>query len=455
MSDLNLRLEGMLSFIDMNGANGFDDSKVEELESLLYECNGYMNDAVNYGTNTDMVADSIYDTLYDMLKQVKPESKVLSEIWNDGEEGETVEGGGEDYTKLLRSNPMMSIETAKSYDCKELKDFIERMPNGVNSYFASYKINGHGIRVVYEDGFLVSATSRARASAGRDITRHMKVILGEYNAELADYGLVELRGELALPMANLAAAREFNPTIKSAFSAVASMVRPSATDEEISLLDFLCYGLIVEDFIFTDREEEFQEIERVGYKTPSYMYVEEAEKEDLLELIHDFVKTFEDGYEEFGYFCDGVVFEINDREIFQSLGTNGKYNLGNIALKVGVWEQVQYSGYVQKILWTRGKSKLSPVAIVADEPNKIWEDSEGNILNWDDMGIITAQGNRAKRVPLYEPKNILLLSAYPGELIFFRYGSEAGVIPCFADGRLLSEDVSKEALSGELELYKE
>ena len=436
MSDLNIRLEGMLSFIDTYGENGFDDSKVEELEQIILDCNSEMT-----GTATNAVADSIYDTLYDMLKTVKPDSHILSEIWEE-------DGDITDYTDLLVKNPMMSIETAKSYDCKALADFIDRMPEETG-YFASYKINGHGIRVVYDNGNLVSATSRARSSAGRDITRHLKVILGDYKKELADYGVVELRGELCLPIDKLSEAREYNPAIKSAFSAVASLVRPSSTEEEIQLLDFLCYGFIVDGVSFDNREEEFQEIERCGFSTPEYLLIESCTKEELPEMVHNVVEAFEENYEEFGYFCDGVVFECNSRELFNELGTSGNHNSGNIALKVGVWEQVSYSGYVQKILWTRGKSKLSPVALVAEDKDIIEEDVDGNVSNYEDLGVLTAQGNKVRRVPLYEPKNILILDAYPGEVLYFRYGGEAGVVPCFPDGRLLKEDAARDILLGE------
>lgn len=434
--ELQLRLEGMLSFIDTYGASGFDDSKIEELESIILECNSKMT-----GTATNAVADSIYDTLYDMLKTVNPESGILSEIWEE-------DGDITDYTELLQSNPMMSIETAKSYDCKELTEFINRMPDAAD-YFASYKINGHGIRVVFDQGNLVSATSRARSSAGRDITRHLRVLLGDYNENLADFGVVELRGELCLPISNLELAREYNPAIKSAFSAVASLVRPSATDEEIRLMDFLCYGFITEGMSFETREEEFRAIEyNTGYKTPENLLIEEADRDSLLDYIQSTVTSFEEGYEEFGYFCDGVVFELNNRELFRELGTNGNHNNGNVALKVGVWEQCCYVGYVQSIEWTRGKSKLSPVAIVADEPDMAYYEG-GKIANWDDLGVLTAQGNKVRRVPLYEPKNILILDAYPGNQVNFRYGGEAGVVPCFPDGRLLKEDAARDILLGE------
>lgn len=435
-NNLKLRIEGMLSFIDTYGESGFDDSKVEELERIILDCNSEMS-----GTATNAVADSIYDVLYDMLKNVKPDSKILSEIWEE-------DGDISDYTDLLIKNPMMSIETAKSYNCKDLIDFIDRMPEEAG-YFASYKINGHGIRVVYENGDLVSATSRARSSAGRDITNHLRVILGSHNEALEDYGIVELRGELCLPISRLPEAREYNPAIKSAFSAVSSLIRPSSSEEEVSLLDFLCYGFILDGVSFETREDEFQEIERCGFKTPEYLLIESAYSDELPSLIHDVINTFEESYEEFGYFCDGVVFEVNNRYLFNELGVEGNHNSGNIALKIGVWEQVSYSGYVQKIIWTRGKSKLSPVAIVADEPDMLIEDEDGDIVNKDELGVLTAQGNKVRRVPLYEPKNVLILDAYPGEVIYFRYGGEAGVVPCFPDGRLLKEDAAKDILLGE------
>lgn len=435
-NDLKLRLEGMLSFIDTYGSSGFDDSKIEELEAIILDCNSEMT-----GTATNAVADSIYDTLYDMLKQVAPESGILSEIWEE-------EGDIADYTELLQSHPMMSIETAKSYDCKALTDFINRMPE-YSDYFASFKINGHGIRVVYQNGDLVSATSRARSSAGRDITRHLRVILGDHNEALEGYDLVELRGELCLPFSRLAEARQYNPSIKSAFSAVSSLVRPSATDEEIRLMDFLCYGFIMEGLSFDTREEEFQEIDKCGFRTPEYLLIESAGKEELLSVIQSTIESFEEAYEEFGYFCDGVVFECNDRETFHSLGTDGNHNCGNVALKVGVWEQCSYVGYVQYIEWTRGKSKLSPVAIVAENPNMVEYDEEGRVANNEELGVLTAQGNKVRRVPLYEPKNVLILDAYPGNPLSFRYGGEAGVVPCFADGRLLKEDAARDILLGE------
>ena len=44
----------------------------------------------------------------------------------------------------------------------------------------------------------------------------------------------------------------------------------------------------------------------------------------------------------------------------------------------------------------------------------------------------------------------MVLDAYVGETLYFRYGGEAGVVPCFPDGRLLNEDAVKEILTDEV-----
>lgn len=437
MGKYNLEIEELLGYIDKYGVEGFNDYQIELLEKVIQDCNANMNNLEEV-----QVADSIYDTLYSALKQVKPNSGIFSEIWEE-------DGDITDYTELLVKNPMMSIETAKSYDCEELSSFLDRMPSSA-SYFASYKINGHGIRVVYENGYLVSATSRARSSAGRDLTNHLKLILGDYNEAISGYGLVEFRGELALSLDNLPEARKFNPSIKSAFSGVSSLIKPSASPEEVRLLDFLCYGMILDDFMFETRDEEFQTIQELGFIVPQYTYFEEVCNGDLYNTIKDTIELFEEGYEEFGYFCDGVVFELNDRNLFAQLGTDKNHNLGNIALKVGVWEQKQYCGIVNKILWTKGKNKLTPVAIISDNEDDLIVDEYGEPKNLSEIGVLTSQGNRVKRVPLYEPKNIIVLDAYEGEPLYFRYGGEAGVVPCFPDGRLLKEDVVKDILTDEV-----
>ena len=418
-----VEIGNLLSQVDLYGVSSLQEDKIDALERYIQDCNEAMN-----GDGEPLVEDAIYDKLVQLLTKVRSNSPVLQELWSEDDE---VVGS---YNKLLEENPMVSILTVKSWNDDAITQFIQRMPENAN-YLASYKINGHGIRVVYNDGVLVEATTRGRSTNGRDITEHVKVILGDYNEALSEYGLVEIRGELALKLSNLDKAREFTPGLKSAFSAVSSLIKPSATKEEVELLDFLSYGVYIDDYDFSSKEEVFSQLSEWGFDTTEYISLEDISKDDLLENMKEVVSALESNYEDFGYFCDGVVFEVSDGDVRSYLEGEGKYHDYNLALKVDSWSQDIYTGYIKEVTWKRGKFKLNPVAVVVEDLDS-------------DEGVLTVQGNRVKNIPLYNPKNILILKAYIGSPLSFKYGGEAGVVPCFPDGKLLSEDYVVEELLG-------
>lgn len=466
MANLKLEIADFLGYCDLNGVDALDSSQVEQLENYIYRCNQAMAQG-----DTPLVVDAIYDRMCEILKQVNPDSEILKELWSDADDTIAQEELDKDVYTLLKKYPMMSICTCKSYDCQELQDFIAKLPD--NTPFDAHiscKENGHGVRLVYFDGVLEDATSRMRASGGHNITKQLTTILNKHGLteidSLSGFPIVEIRGEVVLPLDRLSEARSYNPDIVSAFSGVASMLRDSASDEEHSLLDFIAYKVVSDDITFATKQEEYEFLEELGFTTPLYWVVPDLTKETLLQELPQIVadcedevvqnESGEDGYE---YYTDGLVFEINDRQLFNSLGSDGrKYNYGNIALKVGFWQQDLYYGYVQTILWTDGKVKYSPVAIIADEPDVIqFEDSYSKpfvtsikeIENWKELGVVTAGGNKVRRVPLYEPNNMLMLDAYVGQLIYFRYGGEAGVVPCFSDGTPLSDGKIKQIFTEE------
>ena len=423
------------------GYEDYSTDKVEELEAFIIDCN---TAAADYD-GQPLVEDAVYDSLIDILREVKPESDLLNELWDDpGIDGVK----SPKYDIHLAKHPMLSIQTVKSWNDPYMLDFTSALEelaeenNGTSLFFAS-KINGHGIRVVYDDGKLVHATSRARSSGGRNLTRQMRNILGPHNESLEGEGIVEIRGEVCLKIDKLDDARQFNPEIKTPFSAVSSLIKPSSTQEENELLDFLAYRYYCEDgLVFTMREEEYAYLESKGFDVPMYTTAEVEAGAVMKTEIQDIFASFEEGYEDFGYYCDGVVVEVNITEEFLSLDNNGVRSGGNIALKVGLWKQDVYTGIVQYIDWTPGKTKVSPVAVVADVPEKVIRSVDGKVLNQKDLGIITAGGNTVRNVPLYEPKNILILEAYPGRPLSFRYGGEAGVVPVTQAGLTLKEDAA-------------
>lgn len=449
--NIKVDIGDFLGFVDMNGMEALTSDKLENLENFIREIQKKQNEGES------LVSDAIYDRLMDILREKCPDSELATQIWEDS--------GDDDFDNtddVFINNPMYSIQTVKSFDCKELMDFIRRLPDDEEfDAHVSFKENGFGIRLVYVNGRLAKARTRARSSAGRDITAQLEVVLGDL-VDLPDLDgmeLCEIRGELVMPMSNMDEARRYNPEIKSPFTAVSSMSKDSATPEMWGLLRFVAYDFKADDFEFYTKEEMYNYIEDLGFETPSSWLIEGLTKETILDDIKSIVEDCEGEAEDYEYYTDGLVFEINQRDLFDSLGDNGSnYKYGNIALKVGYWKQDMYSGFVQTIVWMRGTSKLSPVAIIADEPDMIEFEDFGEhmyvgdikeISNYKDLGVLTAGGNKVRRVPLYEPSNILALDATRGNLLCFRYGGEAGVVPCFPDGTTLIDGRVKLELSDE------
>ncbi len=444
---IKMDLSEFLGFVDMNGVDALNLDQVAWLEDFVAQC----HESANEGEHK--VVDAIYDRLMEILRRVNPDSELCKYIWEDSVDEM------QDIDELFQKNPMYSIQTVKSYECDEIRSYMDRLPNSVFDLHISAKLNGHGIRLTYQNGKLVQARSRARASAGRDITPQLSVIVPTELQEFADTPTCEIRGEWCLPFSNMPDARTHKDKIVSAFSGVSAMGKASGTVEQWGLLRFVAYEVVVDDFSFESKSEEYEYLEELGFEVPANWVVEGVAKANFLEEVKSIVSDCEEeigGEENYDYYTDGLICTLNRTDLFQALGDDGShYRYGNIALKVGFWSQDMYEGYVKTILWMKGKTKLSPVAIVApadadiefiDGDDHAFVFSVKDIENFDDMGIVTAGGNKVRRVPLYEPSNMLQLNAFKGYPLYFRYGGEAGVVPCFPDGTPLLEGKVKNAI---------
>ena len=386
---------------------------IEAVEDFINQC----REAANAGE--ELVSDAVYDTAIDILRQIKPDSPIFNTTWSQDADTPV----DENIDKYLITNPMLSILTIKDVKVKEIQPFANAVlankdPSLGIQLHASMKMNGHGIRYVYNNGDFVKAHTRGRASNGRDITRALSLILPPHIAALEGKGIVEFRGELLLPYSNMQAARGYKPDIKSAFTGVSALIRESASDEEYKLLKVVSYACYNDSLQFKSLTQMYQFIQSCGLETPihkAYMFNGTDVAAACTQVVNEF-EQLQSGYD---YFTDGVVLSIDDLGLLNSLGTDKTTRIGNVALKIGFWKQDMYSTIVDHIEWNEGRTKLTPVAVC--------------------QPTLTANGSSVTNVPLYAPIHILALEAYPGNTIHFRYGGEAGVVPCYPDGRLVTD----------------
>lgn len=397
-----------------------------------------------YADGFPKVDDSVYDTVRDILKQLAPKHPYFDILYS-----KDIEEIDENLDRYMSVKKMLSIKTVRNeQDLEEFGEMIRRL--GDTQCNLSSKLNGHGVRVVFDNGDVVRATTRGRSKLGRDITTHMSKIIGHVEA-LEGYGLIEIRGEIVLRKDRLTKAREFNPEIKSAFTAVSSLIKPSATDAELKLLDFLGYYVLSDEVSFQSLSDMLYFIQGIGLNTPWFLgngvdlsgITPDGEEEGLvisrnyIQDIHEILDYAEEQLQEYPYELDGIVLSVDSIPVFNTLGNAETYCLGNIALKMGKWKQSVYSSTILDIKLTAGKSKKTPVAVI--EP------------------IRADNGSTVRNVPLYNLATVVLLNAYIGHPIFFKYGGESGVIPCTPTGEriIFASDMSNLANTPDFDSYDE
>ena len=404
----------LAKYLKLDNTQLTDSECIVQLEYLI----DLANKAEESGQ--EIMPDAMYDSLIAYLKVVKPESLLLKQIWSSDDKTVVFD---EDIDKFLEEYPMLSIQTIKDITDDGVKSFKSKLQNlNLSSVVlnCSLKENGHGIRIVYKYGDLVKATSRGRSTNGRDLTKQLKLILGKSNPYLKQYSLIEFRGEVLLPQSNMDKAKQYNSSIKSPFSGVASMLRDSASVTETQLLKFVGYDVLTDDVQFTTLSEKFAFIQRVGMYVPGSAVIT-VNTADIENNFVSIVNQFAQHFANYDFYTDGVVVTIDNLDLFDKFGREDKSRCGNLALKIGRWKQDVYMGRVKAVKWKTGKSKFSPVVIVAD-------------VDTGEEGVLTVTGNTVKNVPFYAPIHLLNMKAYIGNIIYFKYGGEAGVVPCDING---------------------
>lgn len=385
---------------------------MEELEMLGFgadvdalEC--YVADLQNAAADGEpLVQDPIYDKHRKLLEILKPDSEVLKRNWEKDSNDEL-----QDFDELLKQYGMRSIRT-----CVDRTDVEKFISNILESSYevdvcTSFKLNGHACRVVYRDGKLVSATTRGRYKKGRNITRHLRRILGDYNEYLEGYGLVEIRGELIVTYTDFE--NTLKNTCKTPLSSVTSLVRDSAPDEEIDMLHFVAYKIFVKDSdIFESLSDELEYLENIGFEVPNYDVYTISSYDDIEAILADFEDKKKNKETDFD--TDGIVVAVNDNSEFYSLGLDGNAYNSNIAVKMGIWECNMYTSTITNIVWEHGKKWFTPKAEI--EP------------------IVTVTGATVRVVPIYNVGVMNKLKLIPGNTIHFRFGGETGVQLLTPDG---------------------
>lgn len=189
---------------------------------------------------------------------------------------------------------MGSLNKLKAEEPEEVLKFIKKHIS--TTLNISAKVDGISSRAHYEDGKLVSLTSRGDGYFGEDFTPKM-LFIKDLPKQISFNGSVDIRGELVIhnkdfvDMSGYANARN---------ACAGIMNRKDWNEKDVAKISFVAYTVLGAMF---GKSKQFIELEKNGFNTAWHF-----DYTSVRYCKPDFVKTLiKDASQDFGYETDGLV----------------------------------------------------------------------------------------------------------------------------------------------------
>lgn len=297
--------------------------KIEQIkqltEELLQHCHNY------YGLDAPTISDAEYDKKFDTLKRLEDEAN----YWLANSPTRMVQGEILPYLEKVRhSIPMLS--TDKSTDIIDVVKFLDNNP-----YVLSYKLDGSTVVLKYSNGQLIQGLSRGSGTDGENITHTVKMIKN-IPLTIPYKGYLELRGEALIPW------KYYNKMNKDG-----SMGHPrNVASGALRQLDanmvknrniyFYAFTLVNWKDVGVDTKfESLQFLFQNGFDVVHHVLVFQNPFQTSKERCHGIQKTLDMYFNREIYEnpTDGWMFEFNDLEYGESLGSTEHHDRKMFALK--------------------------------------------------------------------------------------------------------------------------
>ncbi len=373
---------------------------------------------LEYHNNRYYVQDDpeISDTEYDdLLRELNALEDAHPELRTPDSPTQRVGGRPlERFGQISHLQPMLSLANAR--DEEELRAWEQRVRNLLAKremaereieYVTEPKVDGLAISLVYEDGVLVRGATRGDGEIGEDVTQNLKTIRDIPLKIGRDApALVEVRGEVYLPLAGFARLNEeqaaagqktyANPRNSAAGSL--RQLNPEVTRSRP--LSIWCYGIGASEGLDHKRHSE----SIAWLREHGFNVNEEVELHSAIDSVIETGHRWEERREDLEYEIDGVVVKIDDYEVQQALGVVGREPRWAIAFKFAP---------------TTAVTKLNSIEVNVGRT--------GNIVPWANLEPVQIAGVTVSKATLHNEEDIARKDIREGDqVVIMRAGD---VIP--------------------------
>jgi len=322
-----------------------------------------------YVLDDPTIGDDTYDALLDELRVIEADHPELRTP-----DSPTQRVGApplERFEQVEHAEQMLSLANARNEE--ELRAWETRTRNHLKrldisaaefSYTTEPKIDGLAISLTYEEEVFTRGATRGDGRIGEDVTQNLRTI-GSIPLRIEDAPpLVEVRGEVYLPIADFKALNERRaeagePAFANPRNSAAGSIRqldPSLAAERP--LSVWCYGIgAAKGLDLATHSDEVEWLRAKGFKVnPDTAH--HAGVESVVERCH----WWEERRDELDYEIDGVVVKIDERALWRELGVVGREPRWAIAWK---FAPTTATTKMNKVVWNVGRTgHLVPFAML-------------------------------------------------------------------------------------------
>jgi DNA ligase (NAD+) len=275
------------------------------------------------------------------------------------------------FEQVEHREQMLSLGNARNEE--ELRAWENRLASHLKrldiaasqfSYTTEPKIDGLAVSLTYEEGVLVRGATRGDGRVGEDVTQNLRTI-GSVPLRIPEAPeLIEVRGEVYLPIAAFKALNERRaeagePTFANPRNSAAGSIRqldPALAAERPLSIWFYGIGAVRG----LDLATHMDEVEWLGER--GFKVNPETERHQGVEGVVKRCRWWEERREDLDYEIDGVVVKVDERALWRELGVVGREPRWAIAWK---FAPTTATTRMNRVVWNVGRTgHLVPFAML-------------------------------------------------------------------------------------------
>jgi DNA ligase (NAD+) len=315
------------------------------------------------------IGDDEYDALLNELRTIEADNPEL--LTPDSPTQRVGAPPLDRFQQVEHLEQMLSLGNARNEE--ELRAWENRLTNYLKrlditasefSYTTEPKIDGLAISLTYEDGVLARGATRGDGRVGEDVTQNLRTI-GSIPLRIENAPeLIEVRGEIYLPIAAFKALNERRaaaeePTFANPRNSAAGSIRQldPALAAERPLSNWI-YGIgAVRGLDLATHMDEVEWLHERGFKVNP-----DSDRHRGVEGVVKRCHWWEGRRETLDYEIDGVVVKVDERALWRELGVVGREPRWAIAWK---FPPTTATTQMKEVVWNVGRTgHLVPFAML-------------------------------------------------------------------------------------------